>query len=148
MTTGRSTAEVVLFPKTARQRTHAARMFTWEDQVREDVWLNVHYPYALHVAVLLRKRMNYADETRRMELGWIAKQLGISRRTVLRAVNALIERNHLTKESGKSIGKASIYKAKVGAGVTPVSHPGCITDVTPGRTPASHKYFIFRFIYT
>src|SRR5262249_10215774 len=109
--------KVVPFPKSERQRAHAARMFAWEDQVRKDIELNQRHPYALHIVVLFRKRMNHAGETGRMEYSWIAKTLGISRSTARDAVAALIERNHVGKESGKSIGKGSIYRAKVGEGV-------------------------------
>src|SRR5215471_4038292 len=113
MTAGRPSADVVPFPKSERQRVHAARMFAWEDQVRKDTELTKRHPCALHVVVLFRKRMSQAGETPRMEYGWIARTLGIGRNTVRKAIQALIERNHLESESGKSLGRGSVYSAKV-----------------------------------
>src|SRR5215472_2353548 len=108
-----SATVVVPFPQSERQRAHAARMFSWEDQVRNDTELTKRHSYALHIVVLFRKRMNHAGETPRIEYGWIAKTLGIGRNTVRTAIEALIERDHLGKESGKSVGRGSFYRAKV-----------------------------------
>jgi hypothetical protein len=133
MTAGGPSADVVPFPKSERQRAHAARMFTWEDQVCKDTELTKRHPYALHIVVLFRKRMNKAGETpRRVEYGWIAKTLGIGRNTVRTAIEALIERDHLGKESGKSVGRGSFYRAKVLEGSPPTGHLGWPAHRPPG----------------
>jgi hypothetical protein len=139
MTGGSPSATVVPFPKSERQRAHAARMFAWEDQVRQDLDLSKHYPYALHVVVLFRKRMSQLGETPRVEHRWIAKMLGVGRATVQRAIEALIEHNHLECESGKSVGQGSLYRAKVAEGASRARHPGCLTHDAPGASPAMHQ---------
>lgn len=139
MTTGTPSATVVPFPKSERQRAHAARMFAWEDQVRKDSELTKRHPHALHIVVLFRKRMNQLGETPRMEYGWIAKTLGIGRNTVRAAIEALIERDHLGKESGKSVGRGSFYKAKVWEGSPYTDHLGWPAHGPPGSPSEGHR---------
>jgi len=114
-------------------------MFAWEDQVRKDTELTKRHPHALHIVVLFRKRMNQLGETPRMEYGWIAKTLGIGRNTVRKAIEALIDRDHLGKESGKSVGRGSFYRAKVWEGSPHTGHPGWPAHGPPDSPPEGHR---------
>jgi hypothetical protein len=88
-------------------------MFLWEDQVRNDIWLNQRHSYALNIVTLLRKKIKPDGETNHIDHRWIAKQVGCCVRTVQRSLDAVVGRNHLERMSGKAIGVGSRFRAKV-----------------------------------
>jgi hypothetical protein len=124
----KSTENVVSFPASERRREHAWRMFHWEDQVSKDVWLTKRRPYALHVVRLLRKKMKHSGETGRVEFEWMANQIGICSSTIRSAIDALVERNHLEKESGQSLGRACNFRLKFHEGCRPDGSKNPSTD--------------------
>jgi biotin operon repressor len=93
------------------------RKFDWLTQVNRDHALP---PHAVRVAYEISQLINDASNTAWPSQAYLARTLGLCRRTVQNALNALIEQHHLIiVESGKGRGRANHYRMFIKARIKP-----------------------------